>query len=80
MARLSTGRRPKADEEDWPWRDPGHREWTPIPQAPPVFTVDYWEPQVTNVLLGPDGEPLIIHTDEVPFGFARYLEETYEDD
>lgn len=77
MARRYVGpkRRPKADETDWPWRDPGHKEWTPSPQADRDLSVDYYEPQVTAVLLGPDGEPLVVQTDEVAFGFARYLEE-----
>lgn len=66
------------EEETWPYRDPGTRWESPPTQMPVDWSglmVDYVEPQVTHVLLGPDGEPLIELTDERSFGFARYLEE-----
>lgn len=40
--------------------------------------VDWTEPEVTGVLYGPDGEELIVHTNEVTFGFARWKEEQDE--
>lgn len=42
--------------------------------------VDHWEANVTGVLLGPDGEPLIIQTDERVFGYQRWLYEDTDSD
>lgn len=70
------------EEEAWPYTDPGTRWEVPGTHMPVDWSgvmVDYTEPQVTHVLFGPDGEPLIELTDERSFGFARYLEENYED-
>lgn len=81
---MSPRRRTRADEDWGPWTDPGQKEWNPARVSLPLDymgqSVEYYDPQVTGVLLGPDGEPLIILTDEVTFGFARYLEEEHEAD
>lgn len=70
------------EEEESGWPNPG-QQWDVERTAPPYdwqgLMVDWTEPQITHTLLGPDGEPLIELTDERSFGFARYLEENYED-
>lgn len=37
----------------------------------PSPTVEVTDPEVVAVLLGPDGEPLLIMVDRPPFGFQR---------
>lgn len=84
MAIRSTGRpgKPRSDEEEeWPWRDPGHREWHPTPREHLVPEVD-WTPtdkKIGSIFL-PDGEELEIWSDPVPFGFARYAAESEQDE
>lgn len=71
---------PKADEEEWPYRDPGQREWIPQPQTALELSIDWVDKdeQVGTIYL-PDGTEYEVWADPIPFGFARYLEETYED-
>lgn len=69
-------RKPKADEEYWPYRDPGHN-WEPEGQSPSIPDVD-WAPsdkKIGSIFL-PDGEELEIWSDPIPFGFARYAVES----